>query len=110
MQITASLQKALSDAVYNQTPLSDLEFLGASPRTLSILDESGYVTIAQILNSSKERLYKVKSLDKKTIDDFIDCIMKLDQLKSYKERLEKVGPVGYVDEIKKLQEEGLQSA
>jgi len=85
MEIPKEAMEALSEAARDKLPVADLEFLGASSRALSLLDDAGIVSMDQLLAKDREQLSEIPSLGKKSIDGIIGtlCIYhKLDELRA----------------------------
>jgi len=66
--------RAIAEAVKNNEPVSDLEFIGVSERTISVLDANGIDTMKKLMYKTPKQLYGIKSLGAKSINQLLKAL------------------------------------
>jgi DNA-directed RNA polymerase alpha subunit len=73
---------ALGIAVRDEEPIADLEFIGVSPRTLSILQKNGINTMDQLMHKTQEELHEIKSISTRSVSQLMTCLQNYHELSS----------------------------
>ena len=80
MEFSEQALAALGQADHDKDPIDDLEFIGVPPRTLSILQKNGIITMDILLSKTPQELCTIKSLNTPSIDKLLSCLQHYDEV------------------------------
>ena len=90
-EIPAAARRAIADGVRRDDPVAEMEFLGLSPRVISLLEESRYeiISLSDLLGRTQTELLAIPSFGDRTLSQILACLARYDCLPAAKQKLEK---------------------
>lgn len=87
--IPAAARRAIIKGVYADDPAANLEYLGLSPRILTLLEESRFhiMTLEDLLLCSRDDLLSIPAVGEKSLEQILHCLSRYDRLKRAEQRV-----------------------
>ena len=89
-EFSREVQIAISEGVTQGDPITELEYLGLSIRTINLLENSRYqlTTLEDLVRLQRDDLLEIPNFGAHGLDELLQCLSRYDQLEDIKRRID----------------------